>query len=177
MTDPGAGDTRWENVSAVFEEADVYGKFNSYFSVDIDGRNPSGSEPNPEMRRLTSRGSMRNESQASSIETILDGEVPCIRLAGELDVSTVPELEQQVARQFEWGQVRIAFDLMNVTFLDSSILRILLGAHRRAHAAGGEVVLLCGPGFVRRLLCLLEIDRIVRVCDPEEWSDAAPVVN
>jgi anti-anti-sigma regulatory factor len=61
--------------------------------------------------------------------------------------------------------------------VDSSILRILLGAHRQATAQGGEVVLLCGPGFVRRLLFLLEIDRIVRVCAPEDWRETASTVN
>lgn len=120
---------------------------------------------------------MRNESLAGQIETVEEGDTPCIRLAGELDVSTVPELETQVTRLLDWGRMRIVFDLDRVTFLDSSILRIILGAHRRAAAGGGEVILLCGPGFVRRLLFLLEIDRIVRVCDPEEWRGAAPIVN
>ena len=120
---------------------------------------------------------MRNQDLAPRIETVKEGDTPCIRLSGELDISTVSELETQVARLFEWGRMRIIFDLDRVTFLDSSILRILLGAHRQAAAAGGEVILLCGPGFVRRLLFLLEIDRIVRVCDPEEWRGAAPTVN
>ena len=121
---------------------------------------------------------MESENQRieTGIRTILEGEVPRICMTGEMDVSTVPELERQVAQQLDWGRTRLIFDLDQVTFLDSSILRILLGAHRRASASGGEVVLLCGPGFVRRLLFLLEIDRIVRVCDPKEWT-TPPVVN
>lgn len=111
------------------------------------------------------------------IETLLEEEVPRIRLSGECDISTVPELEAHVGKQLQWGRNQLVFDLSEATFVDSSILRILLGAHRQASAAGGEVVLLCGPGFVRRLLFLLEIDRIVRVCAPEDWHHDAPVVN
>lgn len=107
------------------------------------------------------------------IETLLEEEVPRIRLLGECDISTVPELEEHVGKQLRWGKNHLVFDLSEATFVDSSILRILLGAHRQATAAGGEVVLVCGPGFVRRLLFLLEIDRIVPVCAPEDWEQRA----
>jgi anti-anti-sigma factor len=123
---------------------------------------------------------MRNLEHAvpGRVETELeDGERPRIRLRGECDISTVPELEAHVGRQLSWGQYHLLFDLTEATFVDSSILRILLGAHRQATAQGGEVVLLCGPGFVRRLLFLLEIDRIVRVCAPEDWRETASTVN
>ena len=42
---------------------------------------------------------------------------------------------------------------------------------------GGEVVLHCRAGFVRRLLGLLEMDRLLRICTPEEWRQHVAAVN
>ena len=92
----------------------------------------------------------------------------CIRLAGECDVYLAPQVSEHLETLLTTGVSRIIFDLENVTFLDSSILSIFLTA-RRAAPGGSEVVLLCRAGFVRRLLGLLEMDRILQVCTPEEW--------
>lgn len=108
-------------------------------------------------------------SDIGRVETALVEGAPQIRLLGECDVATAPAVEELVASLIDSGQTRVVFDLQQTTFLDSSILRIFLAARRDAAAEGGEVVLLCRSGFVRRLLTLLEIDRLLRVCTPEEW--------
>jgi anti-anti-sigma regulatory factor len=48
------------------------------------------------------------------------------------------------------------------------VLRIFLDARQSLRPAG-EVILLCRPGFVRRLLTLLELDKVLRIRTPEEW--------
>jgi anti-anti-sigma factor len=100
-----------------------------------------------------------------------------IRIHGECDISTMATLEAQARELLEGGDTRIIFDLEDATFIDSSILRVFLAAHRRLAPLGGEVVLLARPGFVRRLLHLLEIDRIIRVCTPEEWREQTAAVH
>ena len=99
-----------------------------------------------------------------------------IRLMGECDMLVAPTLHQHVDRLLARGDPRIIFDLEHVTFLDSSILSIFLTTRRSAEG-GREVVLLCRPGFVRRLLNLLEMDRILRVCTPEEWREQKASVH
>ncbi len=91
-----------------------------------------------------------------------------IRLSGECDMALVPELRTHLERLLETRPTRVVFDLERVTFLDSSVLNIFLQA-RRAGPSGQEVVLLLRPGFVRRLLTLLEMDSLLTVCTPEEW--------
>ena|SRR5690242_15596221 len=98
-----------------------------------------------------------------------------IRLVGECDMYTAPVLQEQLQTLLEGGETRIIFDLEHVTFLDSTILRIFLNARRAVPA--GEVILLCRPGFVRRLLGLLEMDRLLRVCTPEEWRQRTAAVH
>lgn len=108
--------------------------------------------------------------------TFVEG-APHIRLLGECDMYTAPRVYEHVRALLHDRHNRIIFDLEHVTFLDSSVLRIFLSTRRDMQPTGGEVVLLCRPGFVRRLLSLLEIDRLVHVCTPEEWRQKTVAVH
>jgi len=122
---------------------------------------------------------MRNgiaSGEAGRVETVLVEGAPRIRLVGECDVYTAPAVRAQLSAMLAEGQARIIFDLECATFLDSSILSIFLSAHRIVGSAG-EVVLLCRPGFVRRLLALLEMDTLLKIQTPEEWRSAVAAVN
>lgn len=117
----------------------------------------------------------RTSGEPGKVETTLVEGATHIRLLGECDMLVASALQDHVGALLARGDARIIFDLEHVTFLDSSVLSIFLMA-RRAAPHGREVVLLCRPGFVRRLLNLLEMDRILRICTPEEWRhDTASV--
>ncbi len=61
-------------------------------------------------------------------------------LAGELDLFRAPAIEDALA------EVRhLTVDLRMVTFIDVPTLVLLLGASRRQHAHGGELLILVGP--------------------------------
>lgn len=84
---------------------------------------------------------------------------PALALRGELDISGVGELERALA-EVEAGEPRVlVIDLREVTFLDSSGLRSLLAADRRAKAAGRRLVLVRGPGPVQRVFEIALLDR------------------
>ena len=117
------------------------------------------------------------EGEVGKVETTLVEGAPQIRLIGECDMATAPVVQRLVDEMLGGGHTRVVFDLQQVTFLDISILRIFLNARREALPAGGEVVLLCRPGFVRRLLALLEMDRLLRICTPEEWRQHVAAVH
>jgi anti-anti-sigma factor len=101
---------------------------------------------------------------------------PVIRLSGECDLELSAALREHIQSLVSKGQTRVIFDLERVTFLDSTVLGLFLLA-RHAVPEGGEVILLCRPGFVRRLLALLEMDRIVRILTPEEWRAQTAAVQ
>ncbi len=69
---------------------------------------------------------------------------------GDIDVAGGPILEAALLRRETEGPVVI--DLGDVSFIDSSGLRSLLGASRRARARGTTVVLRHVGAEVRRLL-------------------------
>ena len=75
-----------------------------------------------------------------------------IALNGELDMATVPVLEDHLA-QVEAGEVaEIKLDLREVTFLDSTALNAFIAARERAKEHGRRLILVgIGPP-ARRLL-------------------------
>jgi len=78
-------------------------------------------------------------------------------LAGELDLADAQHLRTLLARAVE-RSAYLTVDLAGVTFLDCTILGVLLGARRTARDAGGGLRLdRCRPA-VRRLLALTELE-------------------
>ena len=75
-----------------------------------------------------------------------------VALEGEIDLSTAPEAERRIAEAEDAEPERLIVDLRAVTFMDSSGLRILLTAHRRAEEQGRGFALITGGDAVERLL-------------------------
>lgn len=75
-----------------------------------------------------------------------------VALEGEIDLSTAPDAERRITEAEESGPVGIVVDLRDVTFMDSSGLRVLLIAHRRAQENGRRFALTKGSEAVDRLL-------------------------
>jgi anti-sigma B factor antagonist len=75
-----------------------------------------------------------------------------IALRGELDVATVPELEEALRVAVEEGRTALVVDLLELTFLDSTGLMVLLNGLRRVMRQDGRLVLACTNPTVLRLL-------------------------
>lgn len=92
-----------------------------------------------------------------------------VALSGELDLSTLDQLTDALDRSLDGTPELVVLDLRELTFLDSSGLRVMLGLHARLHDAGGRLVLVRGPRRVHRVLELTrateELDIVV---DPAE---------
>lgn len=83
-----------------------------------------------------------------------------ISVAGELDMSTAPQLQKQVTRLVDAGQIRLIFDLSGVTFCDSTGLSIFVRARNSCVPHGGYVRLAAPQRAVRRIL---EVSGLVEV--------------
>jgi len=55
-----------------------------------------------------------------------------VSVEGELDLSTVPVLEERVNAQMGSGESALTLDLSGVSFMDSSALRFLIALNERA---------------------------------------------
>ncbi|MCC2667880.1 MAG: anti-anti-sigma factor [Armatimonadetes bacterium] len=116
-------------------------------------------------------------NEIGRVETVSVEGALRIRLVGECDIYTASNIQEHLQSLLDRGLTRIIFDLEHVRFLDSSVLRIFLDARQSLRPSSGEVVLLCRPGFVRRLLTLLELDKVLRICTPEEWRAQVAAVH
>jgi stage II sporulation protein AA (anti-sigma F factor antagonist) len=88
-----------------------------------------------------------------------------IGLEGELDIATAPALEQLLREVERDRWPTVVLDLRNLSFIDSSGIRALLGANRRIGRLGGRMVLRHASRAVRRTLAAIGVDSILDLTD------------
>lgn len=91
-----------------------------------------------------------------------DGRVVVAALTGEHDIYTAPSLREQVYGVIEEGKPLVV-DLNETTFLDSSVLGVLIGARRRAHEAGLGFAVCCSDGVESGVKRVLEVTGLIPV--------------
>lgn len=92
-------------------------------------------------------------------------------LRGELDLSTVGKVQDELERVERDSPPTVVLDLSKLSFLDSTGLRCLVTADERARQAGRRVVLVRGPAPVQRVFT------ITRLEDRLEMVDDASAIN
>ena len=92
-----------------------------------------------------------------------------LRVSGELDMGSAPELEAIVVRLCELGSNHLTLDLSNVTFIDSTGLQAVIDARNRCAQHKQEFRIIPGPPSVQRIF---EITGLLESLPFE--SDAAP---
>ena len=65
-----------------------------------------------------------------------------VRLSGQADVYTSPELSRILEAYLRRGEINILLDLEKLAYLDSSTLRVLFDLQKKSEAAGGTLKLL-----------------------------------
>ena len=75
-----------------------------------------------------------------------------VRLTGEIDAHTAPELERVLNRILETGSEAVVVHMGGVTFMDSSGLQVVIAATGRARDNGGDLVLEAPTSAVRSLI-------------------------
>jgi anti-sigma B factor antagonist len=86
-------------------------------------------------------------------------------LIGELDLSTIDRLEKELARVEGDGPAVVALDLSRLTFLDSSGLRVIVGADQRARREKRRFVVVRGPDTVQRVFSITRLDEQLELVD------------
>lgn len=94
--------------------------------------------------------------------TLLSNEIvperDCVRVrpAGELDVSTVPDLRDELAELRRAGFKRLILDLSKLEYIDSTGLRLVLHLDAEARQDGFELRLVPGGAAVQRVFELTD---------------------
>jgi anti-anti-sigma factor len=95
--------------------------------------------------------------------------VGLVPLRGELDLSTSGEVERRIRGEERRKAEIVALDLRELTFLDSTGLRLIMSAAGRASLGGWRFVLVRGPESVQRVFRITKLDgELEFVDDPAE---------
>src|SRR3954466_2230374 len=115
-------------------------------------------------------------AMAFSIEDrVADGETHIVAVTGEIDLFTAPEFKQRVSAPIDAGRSHVIVDLSGTTFIDSSSLGVLIGAHRRLKLRGGSLVVVCDNDAIVKTFRITGLDGVftlVRSMDDALDGDA-----
>jgi anti-sigma B factor antagonist len=84
-------------------------------------------------------------------------------LAGEVDVSTVGQLYEQLAELSREGVCHVSLNVAEVTFIDSTGLSLLVAEHKRMESMKGELIIFCPSNQLRHLLQITGLDTYLNV--------------
>lgn len=96
-----------------------------------------------------------------------------VTAAGEIDVATASDLDQNLRVPIEDGRVHLVLDLTQVTFLDSSGLSVLVGCRNLVQKAGGTIRLVITHPNVRKVLEITALDRVFSIYESLELALSA----
>jgi anti-sigma B factor antagonist len=94
----------------------------------------------------------RSELAPFRCEVVPDRAVVQVRPVGELDLATVPLVDAQLAELWSVGFSSLVLDLREVSFLDSTAVRMLLTWHLNSATDGMVFGVIAGPPTVQHVL-------------------------
>jgi anti-sigma B factor antagonist len=104
----------------------------------------------------------------------LDDDTHVIAVTGEVDLFTAPEFKERVMAPIAADVGRVVVDLTDATFIDSSSLGVLIGAHRRLRGRGGRLMVACDVSAILKTLRVTGLDGVFTVAPTVEEALAAP---
>jgi anti-sigma B factor antagonist len=99
-------------------------------------------------------------------ETHRDGGRARVRPIGELDIATVPEVDRQLRSLSEAGDLDLVLDLRDVSFMDSSGLRLILAWRERAAGDDGDFSIIPGSEVVERVFETTRVRDLLTFTEP-----------
>jgi anti-sigma B factor antagonist len=84
-----------------------------------------------------------------------------LEVGGEVDVYTAPKLRERLTDLLEAGTTALVVDLGKVEFLDSTGLGVLVGAMKRARAAGASFGLVCNRDSLIKIFRITALDQVL----------------
>jgi len=91
----------------------------------------------------------------------VDG-VKVVRIGGELDVYTAPQLREILTEALE-GRDRLVVDLLRVQFIDSTGLGVLVASQQQAHAASQELRLVLDDPYLLKVFRITGFDGVFSI--------------
>ena len=116
----------------------------------------------PDRRNEMAASSVGFEHREGAIRVVPEtDEIVVVCLEGDFDLTSAPALGDQIDRALESGN-ELILDLSEVTFIDSSVINVLVRASKAASERGRAVVLQLGTArIVERALEIARIEQVL----------------
>jgi anti-sigma B factor antagonist len=111
------------------------------------------------------------------VDRKVDDDTHVVSVTGEIDLFTAPEFKQRMSSPIDEGRSHLVVDLSATTFIDSSSLGVLIGAHRRLKLRGGSLVVVCANEAISKTFKITGLDGVFTLAPTIEDAlsdDAAP---
>jgi anti-sigma B factor antagonist len=103
--------------------------------------------------------------QEFRIEDRIQGHLPVITIVGEIDVATAPQLRESLHEVIAKGQATVVLDLLEVTFLDSTALGVLVGGLKRCRDLGGELYIVVADARLKKIFEITGLNKVFPLVD------------
>ena len=120
---------------------------------------------NPSQHNELSRAGQAAAVGLLAIDSRREGDEHVIALEGELDLAHAGELDEELGRVEDTDATSIKVDLSQLTFIDSTGVRLLLMAEARARADSGRLTIVRAPDSVQRVFVICGVDGILPFAD------------
>jgi anti-sigma B factor antagonist len=100
----------------------------------------------------------RIEERAGSIP-------PVIAVSGEIDVATAPQLRECLHSVIAVGKSTVVLDLLDVTFLDSTALGVMVGALKRCRELGGDLHVVVADPRIMKIFEITGLSNVFTIAD------------
>ena len=82
---------------------------------------------------------------------------------GELDLSTAPQLRDELLRLADAGAPQVTIDLSELGFIDSTGLSVIVTAMKRLRQQGGEMALRSPTPSTRKVLEITGLTEVISI--------------
>jgi len=105
----------------------------------------------------------------------VDDTTHLVAVRGEIDLFTAPEFKERINGAIDAGRDAVVVDLMATTFIDSSSLGVLIGAHRRLKLRGGALLVVSDNEAITKTFKITGLDGVFTLASSidEALSDDA----
>jgi anti-sigma B factor antagonist len=91
-----------------------------------------------------------------------------VTVRGDADLYAAANVERELVRLVEEGKHSIIVDLTDATFIDSTMLRVLLNISKRLRPGGGELLVVCREHNIRKIFEITLLDRVFTIFDSRD---------
>jgi len=96
------------------------------------------------------------------------GNYVVLKLSGEVDVYTAPQLREEIIGRVDQGEHDIVVDLEKVDFLDSTGLGVLVGGLKRVKQHNGSLSLICNQEKILRIFRITGLTKVFPIFSSKE---------